>query len=173
MAGTVSQIWKIHSHIHKCNCSSLATVAQYSTVLLHCDTLPALTHCHLCDKTNLLLALFGTFAGLETCSQVSSLVCEEAFEVQGTSLFPDSLAPTKGRTNRKQQVSCGKISTYRSGLKSACRNINICKVAMEQGLPFMSHPTQCCFWKGKGCITFAWSAFCPIHKLRTSSRRQL
>ncbi|XP_060597871.1 BRCA1-associated RING domain protein 1-like isoform X2 [Ruditapes philippinarum] len=41
---------------------------------------------------------------LETCTQVGSLVCEEAFEAQGTSLFPHAHAPYKGRMNRKQQL---------------------------------------------------------------------
>ncbi|XP_053373735.1 BRCA1-associated RING domain protein 1-like [Mercenaria mercenaria] len=41
---------------------------------------------------------------LETSSQLGSLVCEEAFEAQGTSLFPHAQAPYKGRMNRKQQL---------------------------------------------------------------------
>lgn len=44
------------------------------------------------------------FSGLETCTQLGSLVCEDAFEVQGTSLFPHSQGPLRGRTNRRQQV---------------------------------------------------------------------
>ncbi|KAL4222135.1 BRCA1-associated RING domain protein 1 [Mactra antiquata] len=41
---------------------------------------------------------------LETCAQLGKLVCEEAFEAQGTSIFPYSQSPMKGRTNRKQQL---------------------------------------------------------------------
>lgn len=144
MAWTTLEIWNIHNHIHKCNCSRQA----FHTVL-YCCTVTQYLHKHIViyvmkqKNRNLLLTPFGTFAGLETCAQVGSLVCEEAFEVQGTSLFPDSLAPTKGRTNRKQQVTCGSISTNRSGQKSACQNRNIGKLAMEQGLPFTSPLGPC------------------------------
>ncbi|XP_052812599.1 BRCA1-associated RING domain protein 1-like isoform X2 [Mya arenaria] len=41
---------------------------------------------------------------IETSLQMGSLVYEEAFEVPGTSLYPGSLAPSKGRKNRQQQL---------------------------------------------------------------------
>ena len=42
--------------------------------------------------------------GVNTCLEFGSKVCEEAFEVQGTSTNPNSQAPYKGRMNRKHQV---------------------------------------------------------------------
>ena len=52
-----------------------------------------------------------TTAGVASSLAVGRLVCEEAFEVPGTSLFPDSQAPSIGRKNRQQQVGpCSRLT---------------------------------------------------------------
>ncbi|KAL3831245.1 hypothetical protein ACJMK2_023019 [Sinanodonta woodiana] len=45
-----------------------------------------------------------SFDWINTCIEYKARVCEEAFEVPGTSISPDSGAAHKGRMNRKQQL---------------------------------------------------------------------
>ncbi|KAH3719316.1 BRCA1-associated RING domain protein 1-like [Dreissena polymorpha] len=62
----------------------------------------------MCPRT--IKTVLGTLTGkwilnmewLETSLAMGRLVCEEAFEVPGTSLFPNSQAPMKGRKNRQK-----------------------------------------------------------------------
>ncbi len=42
--------------------------------------------------------------GLQLCLEYKEKVCEDAFEVPGSSNNPDTQAAMKGRLNRKQQV---------------------------------------------------------------------
>ena len=43
-------------------------------------------------------------SGIEMCIGFKQRVCEEAFEVPGTSTCPDSLAPQRARKNFQKQV---------------------------------------------------------------------
>ena len=43
-------------------------------------------------------------AGIDICLEYKEHVCEEAFEVPGTSANPNSQAPMKARRNREKQV---------------------------------------------------------------------
>ena len=48
--------------------------------------------------------MFAFVTGVNTCLEFGDKVCEEAFEVQGTSTNPNSQGPLKGRINRRHQV---------------------------------------------------------------------